>query len=105
MKKTTNCFWSVGPNVNFRRLLLSVKIVVILLFCGLITPAMAAGPDNPAADDLQQTRVTGTVTDASTGGAMPGVNIQVKGTALGAITDIDGRYTIKSVQNIYYQYY
>ncbi len=98
MKKTPNCFWSIGPNVNFRRFLLPVKIVVILLFCGLITPALAAGPDNPAADNLQQARVTGTVTDASTGDAMPGVNIQVKGTALGAITDIDGKYTVTNVE-------
>jgi TonB-linked SusC/RagA family outer membrane protein len=97
MKKTPNCFWSFRPDVNFRRLLLPVKIVVILLFCGLVIPAYSLAADNPAADDQQQVRVTGTVTDASTGEAMPGVNIQVKGTSLGAITDIDGKYTISNV--------
>ena len=43
---------------------------------------------------IQQQLVSGKVTDASTGQAMPGVNIQVKGTTIGAITDVDGIYTI-----------
>ena len=94
MKKTPNCFWSIGPNVSFRRLLLPVKIVVFLLFCGLAMPAYSLAADNPIPDDQQQAPVTGTVTDAANGDAMPGVNIQVKGTSQGAITDIDGKYTL-----------
>ncbi len=96
MKKTPNCFWSLRPNVNFRRLLLPVKIVVLLLFCSLALPAYTLAADTPAVED-QQVRVTGTVTDVATGEAMPGVNIQVKGTSLGAITDIDGKYSIVNV--------
>ncbi len=92
MKKTPNCFWSQWPDVSFRRLLLPVKIVVILLFCGLVMPSYSL-----AADDPQQATVTGTVTDATTGEAMPGVNIQVKGTSQGAITDIAGKYAIANV--------
>lgn len=42
-----------------------------------------------------QTTVTGTVSDSS--GPIPGVNIIIKGTALSAVTDFDGGYTIKSV--------
>lgn len=42
---------------------------------------------------LQQQTITGRVTDASTGESMPGVNIVVKGTAIGTITDIEGRYS------------
>lgn len=42
----------------------------------------------------QQLTVTGTVTDAESGQPMPGVNIQVKGTSLGAITGVDGKYTL-----------
>lgn len=41
----------------------------------------------------QQVAVTGQVTDNS-GFGMPGVNVQVKGTATGVITDIDGNYSI-----------
>jgi len=45
---------------------------------------------------LQQVQISGTITDASTGEPMTGVNIQVKGTNLGAISDINGRYSIPS---------
>ena len=96
MKKTPKCFWPFRPDVSFRRLLLPVKIVVLLLFCSLVVPSTVSAADIPAVDD-QQVRVTGTVTDAATGDAMPGVNIQVQGTSLGAITDISGKYTIENV--------
>jgi TonB-linked SusC/RagA family outer membrane protein len=44
--------------------------------------------------DPQQLNVTGTVTDSGTGQSMPGVNIVVQGTQLGAITDANGKYSI-----------
>jgi TonB-linked SusC/RagA family outer membrane protein len=44
---------------------------------------------------LAQTQsVKGTVTDAADGSALPGVSIAVKGTTRGAVTDIDGNFTI-----------
>jgi len=82
--------------VSFRRFLLPAKIVVILLFCSLAIPNLATAADYPAVED-QQVRITGTVTDATTGEAMPGVNIQVQGTSIGAITDIDGKYALENV--------
>jgi TonB-linked SusC/RagA family outer membrane protein len=45
--------------------------------------------------DLQQGRITGTVTDEE-GNPMPGVNIQVEGTTIGSISDIDGKYSINT---------
>lgn len=39
--------------------------------------------------------VTGTVTDADTKETLPGVNVVVKGTTIGAITDASGGYSIK----------
>ncbi len=42
---------------------------------------------------LQQT-ITGKVIDASTGEVMAGVNIQIKGTTLGTITDTQGNFTL-----------
>ena len=47
---------------------------------------------------MQQLVVTGTVSDSQTGEAMPGVNIQVKGSTIGAISDANGRYSL-SVPN------
>ncbi len=39
--------------------------------------------------------ITGTVTSAVEGeGGIPGVTIQVKGTTVGAVTDVDGKYTL-----------
>ncbi len=43
----------------------------------------------------QALTVTGTVTDAETGEGIPGVNIVIQGTTMGAITDLDGNYTIE----------
>ncbi|HKI44585.1 MAG TPA: carboxypeptidase-like regulatory domain-containing protein, partial [Balneolales bacterium] len=42
---------------------------------------------------VQQT-ITGTVTDASTKEALPGVNVVVKGTTVGTATDGDGHYSL-----------
>lgn len=38
--------------------------------------------------------VTGTITDSQTGDPMPGVNVLVKGTTFGSISDINGKYSI-----------
>ncbi|MDP4222186.1 MAG: SusC/RagA family TonB-linked outer membrane protein [Bacteroidota bacterium] len=50
---------------------------------------------------LAQTKViTGTVTSAVQGeGAIPGVTVQVKGTTIGALTDVNGKYTVNVPQN------
>ncbi len=42
---------------------------------------------------VQQTSIKGTITD-SNGLPLPGVNVLVKGTTVGVISDIDGKYTI-----------
>lgn len=47
----------------------------------------------------QETRVSGTVTDASTGDPLPGVTVLVKGTTNGAITGVDGSYSLTAPQD------
>lgn len=42
----------------------------------------------------QQRTVSGRVTDASTGQALPGVNVVVEKTGMGTVTDNDGRYSL-----------
>lgn len=42
----------------------------------------------------QQVTVTGTVTDGTDGEPMIGANVLVKGTSIGAITNIDGKYSL-----------
>lgn len=46
---------------------------------------------------VQQQRITGKVTDAATGEPMPGVNILIKGTSIGTISDLSGNYSLDAV--------
>ncbi|RMF62922.1 MAG: TonB-dependent receptor, partial [Calditrichaeota bacterium] len=48
-------------------------------------------------------KITGMVTDKATGDPLPGANIVVVGTTLGAASDLDGRYTILRVPPGVYQ--
>lgn len=63
------------------------KVFLACILCMLAIPGALA----------QQIMVTGKVTD-NTNEGMPGVNVQVKGTTTGTITDFDGNYSI-SVPN------
>ncbi len=94
MEKTHSHFWLLKPGGGFRRFLMTAKIVILLLICGLALPATSMASGMPSADDQQQIKISGKVTDVTTGEAMPGVNILVKGTVLGAISDMEGKYTI-----------
>jgi TonB-linked SusC/RagA family outer membrane protein len=49
----------------------------------------------PKDKPVQQQIVTGLVTDATTNEPLPGVNIVVEGTTIGAVTDMDGKYSIE----------
>ena len=42
----------------------------------------------------QSTAITGKVTDADDGIALPGVSVVEKGTYNGTVTDLDGNYTL-----------
>lgn len=46
-----------------------------------------------------QKTITGKVTDAKDGSTLPGVNVVVKGTTTGTVTDMNGAYTIKAGAN------
>ncbi len=43
----------------------------------------------------QDLTITGTVTDAADGSSIPGVTVAVKNTTTGAVTDVDGKYSVK----------
>ena len=49
-----------------------------------------------SSETIQQS-IIGTVSDAN--GPLPGVNVQVKGTSTGAVTDFDGNYSISVADN------
>ncbi len=44
---------------------------------------------------LQQQKVTGTITDATTGEPVTGANIIIEGTATGTVTDVNGKFSLE----------
>ncbi len=44
---------------------------------------------------LQKRKITGTVTDATTGESLPGVSIMIEGTKKGTVTGIDGKFAFE----------
>ena len=68
-----------------KRFGLSISVLTALL---LYSPAAVTSPSGD---------IHGTVKDAKTGEALPSANIVIVGTSLGAATDFDGNYVIRSV--------
>lgn len=60
------------------------KIFCLFFFLGFLTLSGFA----------QEIKITGVVTEGSTGEPIPGVTIQVKGTTIGTISDMDGKYNL-----------
>lgn len=44
----------------------------------------------------QATRISGTIVDEADGSPLPGVNVIIKGTTQGAVTDVDGNFTVEA---------
>lgn len=84
---------------NVTKLFLATKLTLILVcFAGLYN-GFGAPRGNETSEMQQQTKViTGTVTD-DTKQALPGASVIVKGTTIGIITDIDGKFSLKVPEN------
>ncbi|MCC5929915.1 MAG: TonB-dependent receptor [Cyclobacteriaceae bacterium] len=65
---------------------------ILLLFTAIL---IAWGPYAEA----QERTVTGTVTAEADGTPVPGVNVILKGTSIGTVTDIDGKFQIRVPQS------
>ena len=75
-----------------RKRVLQILLSVVFICC-TTTNLRAVEPGGPESSAVMQgLTITGTVADM--GDPLPGVNVRVKGTSIGAITDINGRYTI-----------
>lgn len=73
---------------------LTIRAAGLALFLGglIYSPLLAEQiPD----DDFQEHVVSGTVSASEDGSALLGVNITVKGTTIGVISDTNGKYTIQ----------
>lgn len=93
MKKVTNYIWVLNPYMKYNKFPLSLKIMILLFICGLALPAYSLPAGDFSFNSQQQIRLTGSITDAATGDAMPGVNIQIKGTTFGVMADANGKYS------------
>lgn len=68
-----------------KKTLFSFRILVLLISVLFAFQAYA-----------QEVQITGTTKDAADGSSLPGVTVLLKGTTLGTISDIDGKYSIKA---------
>jgi len=69
-----------------------IRYIITFLFLILFFSALHAGTTG---------KITGIITDKQSGEPLPGVNIQVDETALGAATDIYGYYVILAKYQLY----
>ncbi|HLP71425.1 MAG TPA: SusC/RagA family TonB-linked outer membrane protein, partial [Bacteroidales bacterium] len=67
-----------------------MRIVLFIIFLALLSAGTALA-DEPG---QQQQTVSGVVKDAASGEALTGVSVVVKGTTLGALTDLEGKFSI-----------
>ena len=68
-----------------------MKKVRIILSMMLLTLATAVFAQNVS--------VSGTVTDASNGEAVPGASVILRGTTTGTVTNLDGRFALTAPSN------
>ncbi|HPR84829.1 MAG TPA: TonB-dependent receptor plug domain-containing protein, partial [Prolixibacteraceae bacterium] len=82
-KSVENILSEIFKNTNISYKVMGNKLIII----------------TPVEDNMntQQTKsITGKVTD-STGNSLPGVSIVVKGTTIGMVTDVNGKYSLSNV--------
>ncbi len=65
-----------------------IHAILLIISLHLIVPSLRAGTTG---------KIAGRVTDAQTGEGLPGVNVIIVGTTMGAATDLDGYYVILNV--------
>ena len=75
-------------NACTKKILRVIELTMLLLFVLNFNSSWAN------AEELQQRKVTGTVTDSKTGAALPGVNITIQGSVTGTISDSNGQFSI-----------
>ncbi|MDD4425542.1 MAG: carboxypeptidase-like regulatory domain-containing protein, partial [Mariniphaga sp.] len=63
-----------------------LKLKILLLFLAIMLQGAAI---------YGQQTVTGSVTDASSGEALVGATVVIKGTSIGTVTDVDGNFSIQ----------
>lgn len=69
--------------------------IIIVLIAGIINIGNAQAQNGTATKQ----EITGKVTDSNDGQSLPGVNVFIKGTTMGAVTDLDGNFAVTASSN------
>jgi TonB-linked SusC/RagA family outer membrane protein len=115
MKNSKNFYGLKDPYSKFQKLMLTMKIALLLLACGVVNALaipnysgalkFSTNYENSTVKEFglsennQQQRVTGRVIDKAKRDPLIGVNVVVQGSTIGAITDADGKYSINLISN------
>lgn len=92
MKKKFFYFY-LCPRTRIGKYLFLINITLIVAFLS-VSQVNANEPVEPTNEFLQQKQVRGKITDSNTGEPLIGATVMVKGTTVGAITDVSGEYSI-----------
>lgn len=69
------------------------------LFSGLLAFIVMVSVGSAEAQESKPIRISGTVTDHATHELLPGVNVTIKGTLTGTVTDVNGRYSLDAMKD------
>ncbi|WP_025762965.1 SusC/RagA family TonB-linked outer membrane protein [Dyadobacter tibetensis] len=94
-KKITHNYWGGSQFIRSKFLPAMLLLASPLYAAPSLTPASGTTLTTKAIDKI----ITGKVTDSSTGDALPGVNVVVKGTSQGTTTGVDGTYRLDVADN------
>jgi hypothetical protein len=75
-----------------------ISCMLTFLISILVFPFLTAGSLAQAADQ-GNIQVSGTVTSATDGAALPGLSVVIQGTSLGTVTNSEGRYSLNVPDN------
>jgi TonB-linked SusC/RagA family outer membrane protein len=95
-----NSVLRVFSNLTLRKIITVINISLLIIMVSTLN--VLAGSDEPkttantSENELQQASISGKVIDATTGEAVVGANVMIEGTTRGAITDINGAFSIPS---------
>ncbi len=80
-----------------------IKLLGMLSFLVLFLPVFSRGDtnlnNNINTEEKVTATITGTVTGAADGQPLIGVNVLIKGTSTGTVTDLDGNYSLEANEN------